>query len=85
MGPNDRFYELRVICGEDYPRLPPKIKFVSKINMNGVNQNNGEVDGNYFFKHWNNNTIQDALTFLRKEMETPGFKKLKQPEEFTTY
>ena len=53
--------------------------------MNGVNQSNGQVDANIYFKSWNNNTIQEALTYLRKEMETSNFKKLKQPEEFSTY
>lgn len=53
--------------------------------MNGVNSSNGEVDSNYFFKSWKNNTIEDALKLIRKEMESPNFKKLKQPEEFSTY
>eukprot|EP00340_Litonotus_pictus_P008194 CAMPEP_0170515638 /NCGR_PEP_ID=MMETSP0209-20121228/2051_1 /TAXON_ID=665100 ORGANISM="Litonotus pictus, Strain P1" /NCGR_SAMPLE_ID=MMETSP0209 /ASSEMBLY_ACC=CAM_ASM_000301 /LENGTH=74 /DNA_ID=CAMNT_0010800219 /DNA_START=255 /DNA_END=479 /DNA_ORIENTATION=- len=74
-----------MVCDENYPKVPPKMKFVSKINMPGVNQINGEIDKNHFFKNWNYGTIQDALVILRKEMETPGFKKLKQPEEFSTY
>ena len=53
--------------------------------MNGVNQTTGEVDANTYFKNWKNNTLEDALKILRKEMESPNFKKLKQPEEFTKF
>jgi hypothetical protein len=56
--------------------------------MNGVNESTGYVDNNQLsaFKGWSkNNTIEDALKSLRKEMETPGFKKLKQPDEGATF
>ena len=85
IGPNERIYELKLHCDINYPKSYPKIKFVSKINMNGVNQTTGEVDGKIYYSSWNNGTIQDALAILRKEMESPNFKKLKQPEEFTTF
>ena len=56
--------------------------------MPGVNETNGWVDNNAIplLKSWNrNNTIEDSLKAIRKEMETPAFKKLKQPEEFSTF
>ena len=84
IGPNERIYELKVICGDDYPSKPPKIKFISKINLPGVGSS-GDVDPSVYFKLWKNGTIEDALKLIRKEMESPNFKKLKQPEEFTTY
>jgi ubiquitin-conjugating enzyme E2 variant len=76
---------LKAYVGDYYPSVPPKFKFCTKINMAGVNQTTGEVDPNYFFKNWKNNTIEDALKLIRKEMESSQFKKLKQPEEFTTF
>jgi len=77
-----------VICGEDYPEKPPKIKFVSRINMPAVNQTTGWVDNAQIsaLKNWNrNNTIEIALESIRKEIDTPSFKKLKQPEEGTVF
>jgi ubiquitin-conjugating enzyme E2 variant len=88
IGPNERIYELKLICGEDYPESAPKIKFVSKINMAGVNQSTGWVDNSQIpaIKNWSrSDTIELALTGIRKEMEGQAFKKLKQPEEFTVF
>lgn len=56
--------------------------------MQGVNETNGSVDNNSIpvLKNWNrNNTIEDALKSIRKEMESPSFKKLKQPDEFSVF
>ncbi len=91
----DRIYELFLICDDNYPLQPPKIRFVSKINAPFINQSNGWVNINKMkvdnskivpLKAWNKiNTIQDALTGIRKEMETPSFKKLSQPSEGSTF
>jgi len=34
----DRFYEIRVTCSEQYPDVPPTMRFISRINMGCVNQ-----------------------------------------------
>jgi ubiquitin-conjugating enzyme E2 variant len=81
-------YELKIICGDEYPDSPPKIKFITKINMTGVDQYTGWVDNSKFsvLKNWSKeNTIQDALNAIRKEMESSAFKKLTQPSEGTNF
>lgn len=53
-----------------------------------VNQTNGEVmvDKLPCLKSWTrDNTLESLLKALRKEMETTGFKNLKQPAEGTTF
>merc|ERR1712100_103320 len=48
IGPNStnhegRIYSLRLNCGPEYPNQPPSVHFISKINMNCVNQQTGQV------------------------------------------
>lgn len=56
--------------------------------MNCVNQTTGEVMPNLLshLKNWKkDNTLESLLKAIRKEMETPSFKSLKQPAEGTTF
>jgi ubiquitin-conjugating enzyme E2 variant len=81
-------YELKMICTEDYPNVPPKIKFINKINMQCVNQETGWVDPNQVddLKHWTKeSTLETALKGVRKEMESHAYKRLKQPGENETF
>lgn len=38
-----RFLTLRVVPPQDYPKVPPTVKFVSKVNLPGVIDSSGNV------------------------------------------
>jgi len=39
-------YSLKIECGERYPDEPPTLRFLTKVNINCINQNNGVVSKN---------------------------------------
>jgi len=83
-----RFYELRITVPESYPAVPPKVRFVSKINMNCVDKNTGEVVVNKVpaTKKWNRNMgMEQILSSLRGEMSSDANRRTKQPAEGSTF
>ena len=83
LAPKERVHELKMVCDESYPNTPPKVKFVSKVNLPCVNQNNGEIiPGSLdILKKWNRDcTLESYLNAIRQDMEK-NLTKYKQPPE----
>ena len=76
-----RFYELQLECDEDYPNKPPKVKFVSKVNMPFVDQHNGLVKNGSLniLRNWNrdwdnymsknNKSVDEFVKLLSKKFK----------------
>lgn len=82
-----RIFSLRLECGKNYPEEPPTIRFITRINLPGVNPS-GEVDRKLFpvLSRWQRNyTIKTVLSELKRAMAAKENMKLSQPPEGTTY
>ena len=78
-----RFYELFLECDNDYPQKPPKVKFITKVNMPFVDQKTGFVKPNSLniLKTWSRQcTLESYLTAIREELKN-NLKKYPQPPE----
>jgi ubiquitin-conjugating enzyme E2 variant len=83
----NRIIMLEIFASEQYPKVPPQIKFASKVNLPFVN-GTGQVVPTQFatFAQWNpRTTLEGALQDIRREMAAPANRKLAQPAEGATY
>eukprot|EP01039_Chlorochromonas_danica_P005602 gene5602-6168_t len=82
-----RLYELRVTCGPSYPVVPPKVRFVSRINLASVSQSTGEIEPSFpALSQWNRNcTIESVLVAIKNSMAQPANRRLPQPAEGSTF
>eukprot|EP00835_Amoeboradix_gromovi_P001016 NODE_39_length_29903_cov_0.529057.p17 type:complete len:133 gc:universal NODE_39_length_29903_cov_0.529057:11269-11667(+) len=80
----NRIYNLSIFCGPKYPEESPTIRFLSKININSV-------DDKGFVKHktlqnWKREyTMEKVLLDIRSDMSDSKNKKASQPEEGSMY
>eukprot|EP00977_Amphora_coffeiformis_P008484 scaffold1918_cov154-Amphora_coffeaeformis.AAC.21 len=84
----DRFFELRLHCPDNYPAVPPVVKFVSKINMNCVDSKTGTVNLNKLsaMRNWNRNMgMEQVLQSIRMEMCSDQNRRLRQPADGATF
>lgn len=82
-----RILSLEIYCDENYPKVPPHISFISRVNLPCVDPD-GRVNPTRFhtFRNWDRRTTMEmCLAELRKEMQQPSNRKLPQPEEGSTY
>ena len=78
---DNRIINLHITCGDNYPREPPVVHFVTRVAMTGVGPR-GEVELRRFFPAWNPATTMEKLLMeIRKEMSSATSRGLKQPPE----
>lgn len=68
--------------------MPPKVRFVSRINMTCVDKNTGEIIYSKVpaTKNWNRNMgIESILVSLRAEMASDANRRTRQPQEGSTF
>ena len=65
----NRIYSLKITCDENYPDSRPIVKFLSRVNLPFVNQQNGDVNAAELpvLRDWNRSkSIETVLVEIRK-------------------
>lgn len=75
-------------CGDNYPKDPPAVRFLTKVNLHCVSKGNGVVDATRcpVLRNWSKNYgLETILLELRKEMASSHNRRLPQPAEGSQY
>ena len=77
-----RFFELQLECDQDYPQKPPKVKFVTKVNLPCVDSSGKIKNGSlHILTNWNRDcTLESYLKAIRDELKN-NLGKYPQPPE----
>jgi ubiquitin-conjugating enzyme E2 variant len=84
----NRIYTVTMACSESYPKEPPTVRFMTKVNLGCVSKGTGVVDVSRcsVLRNWSRNYgIETVLLELRKEMASSSNRRLPQPSEGTNY
>ncbi|KAF8842322.1 UBC-like protein [Paxillus ammoniavirescens] len=84
----NRIYSLKIHCGPLYPKEPPTVQFLSRVNLPFVSQTDGKVDPAKLsvLAQWGGeSSIETVLVGIRREMASFNNRKLPQPPEGSTF
>ena len=84
----NRIYNLRIVCGKNYPDEPPSVQFTTRINISCANVKDGVIDPKKVpaLVGWKRAfCIKNVLQNIRQLMTDKDNSKLNQPPENATY
>merc|ERR1711974_5210 len=82
-----RVIALKLVCGKDYPNVPPTVNFITRVNIN-IAGPTGAFDASRFpfLAKWNSGyDMEKLLVEIKNAMLQPANKKLSQPPEGSVY
>jgi len=82
-----RIFPMKILCGPNYPKVPPEIRFLCKVNMTCVGPD-GRIDPRKIsiLDKWNPNiTLIKMMVEIRNEMTSAANRKSPQPPDGAMY
>jgi|Transcript_8136 ubiquitin-conjugating enzyme E2 variant len=83
-----RIYSIKLYCNAQYPKQPPEIRFLNKVNMTCVGPD-GRVDPRKIaiLDRWDprKTMLINIMVEIRNDMNSPANRKASQPPDGSTY